>query len=292
MLPDLIFRRKSIGFDLYGVITMNFYESRALPALTVVIPVRNEQDSILPLSDEIDKVLRDRFNYELIFVNDGSNDRTQSMIETVRSGNRRIRYITIMPGCGQTEALHAGFQLARGEFIATMDGDGQNDPADLIRLFDALSDHDMACGYRIKRHDNLNRRLVSHVANIMRNRITHIQIRDIGCSIRVFKRYCLDNITLYHGMHRFFPILFSIAGYSFIQIPVSHRPRVRGLTKYGIWNRLKYVITDLFVVRWMQKRSLTYQIIGISDAHSGSMDSKADQTSQTMETVGIHRKIK
>jgi len=235
------------------------------PSLTVVIPVRNEEDNILPLSDEIDEKLRHHFDYEIIFVNDGSGDATQERILEARAKNRRIRYLTFKSGRGQTEALDAGFKNAKGEFVAMMDGDGQNDPEDLPRLFKALGDADMAYGYRCIRYDSAKRRFVSMIANTVRNKITKDNIRDVGCSTRLFRRNILHNIRLYHGMHRFLPTLIHIAGYKSVEIPVNHRPRKKGKTKYGTWDRFKEGIVDLFAVRWMESRYLRYKIIKRSD---------------------------
>ena len=216
---------------------------------------------------EIEKKLNPFFDYEIIFVNDGSIDGTQERILEVQAKNRRIRYIKFQFGKGQTEAFDAGFKHARGDFIATMDGDGQNDPADLLHLFQALNETDMVCGYRRVRKDSWKRRLVSKIANTARNRITGEQIRDVGCSMRIFRRRCLKGITLYHGMHRFLPTMFRIAGYRFIQKPVNHRPRLSGDTKYGTWDRFKEGAVDLFAVRWIQRRKLDYDIVQRSDEY-------------------------
>lgn len=251
--------------------------SFSYPTLTVVIPVRDEQDNILPLSDEIDEKLRYHFDYEIIFVNDGSVDATQERILEAQAKNWRIRYLTFKSGRGQTEALDAGFKNSKGEFISMMDGDGQNDPADLPRLFKALDDSDMACGYRRIRYDSVKRRFVSMIANTVRNKVTRENIRDVGCSIRIFRRNILNNIQLYHGMHRFLPTLFRLAGYKFVEIPVNHRPRKKGKTKYGTWDRFKEGIADLFAVRWMQSRRIEYKIIKRSDEYGLGKDMAGDR---------------
>jgi glycosyltransferase involved in cell wall biosynthesis len=229
-------------------------------------------DNIIPVAEEIDEKIRQHFDYEIIFVNDGSTDATQDRIEQMQAKNARIRYVTFRSGVGQTEAFDAGFKTAKGEFIATMDGDGQNDPADLTPMFHALRNTDLVCGVRRRRRDSLKRRLSSKIANTARNWVTHEQITDVGCSLRIFRRRCLKNVKLYHGMHRFLPTMFRIAGYEFAEVPVNHRHRLRGLTKYGIWDRFKEGVVDLFVVRWIQNRSLNYEIIQRSGEYGLGQD--------------------
>ncbi len=242
------------------------------PTLSIVIPVRNEMDNIIPLAEEIDEKIRQHFSYEIIFVNDGSSDATQDRIEQVQAKNPRVRYLTFRCGVGQTEAFDAGFKTAKGEFIATMDGDGQNDPADLPRMFQALSNADLVCGVRRRRRDTLKRRMASKIANTSRNWMTREQITDVGCSLRIFRRSCMKELKLYHGMHRFLPTMFRIAGYEFVEVPVNHRQRLRGETKYGIWDRFKEGVVDLFAVRWIQNRSLNYEIVRRSDEYGLGKD--------------------
>jgi len=157
-------------------------------------------------------------------------------------------------------AFDAGFKAARGKAVITMDADQQNDPADIPRLLEALEQWDVVCGYRQKRHDSVVRRISSRVANWVRNKLTRESIRDVGCSLRAVKRECLQGLKLYNGMHRFLPTLLRLDGWRVTEVPVNHRPRRRGKSKYGIRNRLFRGLRDLMAVRWMRSRWLRYRI--------------------------------
>lgn len=237
--------------------------NQSLPGLTIVIPVRNEADAVGPLAAEIRSACADRFDYRVLFVDDGSVDETPTCLAAAREADARVHYIRFRSGRGQSEALAAGFRRVTSEYTAIMDGDGQNDPADLPRLFEALnqSGADLACGIRQNRRDSGWRRTVSRIANRVRNRLTRETVTDVGCSIRVFRTECLDRITLFHGLHRFFPTLFRMAGYRFVEIPVNHRARETGRSKYGTWDRFKEGAADIFGVRWMLSRRVRYTIV-------------------------------
>ena len=168
----------------------------------------------------------------------------------------RVRALHFAANAGQTAALDAGFRAARGEVIATLDGDGQNDPADLPRLLAALAGADVVNGVRRHRQDGWLRRLSSRVANAFRNWATDEHVSDVGCSLRVMRASFLKRVKLWRGMHRFLPTLLRLEGARVIELPVSHRPRRAGASKYGIGNRLFVALADLLAVRWMIKRRL------------------------------------
>ena len=232
--------------------------------LSVVLPAYNEEGNIEPLAEELVRLLprlRERWELECVFVDDGSTDRTRERIRGVRSSHPElgIRLIALDRNWGLTAAMDAGFRAARGSVVATLDTDLQNDPADLPRLLDHLAGADVAIGVRVDRRDTWVKRASSRIANAIRNRATHDDIVDTGCSLKVYRREFLDRLKLYTGLHRFLPTLLKLEGARVVQVPVSHRPRVHGEAKYHLFNRLIGPLTDLFAVRWMQKRHLGYR---------------------------------
>jgi glycosyltransferase involved in cell wall biosynthesis len=230
------------------------------PYLSVVIPVYDEEASLEPLHAELDAALRGvQGGVEILFVDDGSRDASLARLREIAAGDPRVRVVALEGNHGQTAAFEAGFRRARGEVVATLDADGQNDPADLPRLLARLDDADVVNGVRAGRRDSLVRRLSSRVANGFRNRMTHESVRDVGCSLRVVRREFLDRVKLWRGMHRFLPTLLRLEGARIVEVPVSHRPRRHGASKYGIRNRLFAGFVDVFAVRWMQKRALRYR---------------------------------
>lgn len=237
-----------------------------LPELSVVVPFFNEEACVSSVAEELVEVLstaQDR-KWEIILVDDGSTDTTPSKMDSLALHHDRIRAIHIQPNSGQSAALEAGFSVARGDLIAVLDGDGQNDPRDISSLIDTLlsGQFDMVCGIRKKREDNLIRRLSSRIANRVRSAVLGDNISDVGCSIRVFRRCCLLRIPFFRNAHRFFPALMIRAGYRITEIPVNHRPRLSGTSKYGrgIQSRLWVGIVDLGGVFWLMKRRLIYQL--------------------------------
>ncbi len=230
--------------------------------LSVVIPVYNERESLVPLEEELDKNLQKLGkSHEIIFVDDGSLDGSATLIRTMQEYNPRIRLLRFASNSGQTAAFAAGFQAARGEVVVTMDADLQNDPADIPLLLDGIRDHDAVCGWRHKRNDPWVKRMSSKIANFVRNRLSEESIADTGCSLKAFRRECIRRIQLYNGMHRFFPTLLKMQGYKVAQVKVHHHPRLHGQSKYNISNRLFSSFMDLLAVRWMKKRKLQYQIV-------------------------------
>lgn len=236
--------------------------SATLPAieLSVVVPVYNELDNLQPLVRELGDVIGERMTYEILLVDDGSSDGSSQAIDAMMRSDSRVRGLHFLRNRGQTAAFDAGFRAARGRHVVTLDADLQNDPADMFRLLAALDENDAAVGYRRKREDSWLRRLSSRIANGVRNRLSGDDIIDTGCSLKAFRRECLRGLKLYTGMHRFLPTLLRIDGYRVVQLPVNHRPRRAGQSKYGVGNRALTAFIDLLAVRWMKQRRLDYEV--------------------------------
>lgn len=230
--------------------------------LSVVIPVYNEEENLLLLWPEIREVLASiGLRYELIFVDDGSQDRSAEVIRGFRAKDPQVRLIRFKANAGETAANDAGLRAARGRSVVTMDADLQNDPHDIPMLLSHLDKWDAVTGWRVRRDDPWIRRVSSRIANAVRNAVCRETIRDSGCTFRAFRRECLRGLKLYRGLHRFIPTLLKMEGYSVVEVPVRHRPRRFGKSKYGIGNRAVSSFRDLLVVRWMQARRLDYQIV-------------------------------
>ena len=240
------------------------------PYLSIVVPFYNEEDNIEAVCREIISVASTsgasrafKDSWELVMVNDGSRDNTPSLMDALVREFPCCRAIHLVPNSGQSAALEAGFSMARGEIIATLDGDGQNDPSDLPGLIDKMEQLkvDMLCGIRAQRADTLIRKFSSRVANRFRSRLLNDNISDVGCSLRVFRRACLARIRFFRNAHRFFPALMIMAGYRVAETPVSHRKRLKGVSKYGLGinSRLWVGLADLAGVWWLQKRALRYE---------------------------------
>jgi glycosyltransferase involved in cell wall biosynthesis len=232
------------------------------PDLSIVVPVYNELENLEPLVSEIRQALRPtNMCYEILLVNDGSTDGSTEKIAELADRDGVVRGLHFKHNRGQTAAFDAGFKAARGDRVVTLDADLQNDPSDIPRLLDALADADAAVGYRSRRVDGWMRRLSSRVANRVRNRISGDDVIDTGCSLKAFRRGPLGDLKLFTGLHRFLPTLLRMEGYRVVQIPVRHRARRRGTSKYGVWNRMFRAFADLLAVRWMKKRRLDYEVI-------------------------------
>jgi dolichol-phosphate mannosyltransferase len=220
------------------------------------VPVYNEEGAVAALADEVERAMAPLGRtWECIWVDDGSSDRTAAVLAARLPGSSH-RLLELQRNSGQSAALMAGFRAARGAVIATLDGDGQNNPADLIAMLNRLrvGDVDAVNGVRAKRRDTWVRRACSRIANAYRNGLTGEQVTDVGCAIRVFRRECAEYLPVFKGMHRFLPTLFRLQGFRITEMPVSHRPRETGRTKYGINNRLWVGIVDTLAVCWMQRR--------------------------------------
>lgn len=240
------------------------------PDLSVVIPVYNEEESLPLLWAEIQEVLEPtRLAYEVIFVDDGSRDRSAEVIREFWAKDPRARLIRFGANAGETAANDAGLKAARGRHVVTMDADLQNDPRDIPKLLSYLAEWDAVTGWRVTRHDAWIRRASSRIANAVRNALSQETIRDSGCTFRAFRRECLRDLRLYRGLHRFIPTLLRMQGYRVLEVPVNHRPRRFGKSKYGIGNRAFSAFYDLLVVRWMKERQLAYRIAEDTGASGG-----------------------
>jgi dolichol-phosphate mannosyltransferase len=226
------------------------------PALSVVVPLYNEEANLPILQQELRGALSG-LDYEIIFVDDGSVDRTAERIETAPN----IRLIRFEKNSGQSAAIYAGLTAARGATVVIIDGDLQNDPADIPTLLGEIArGADLVCGYRVKRRDTLVKRLTSRIANVVRSRYTKDGVRDTGCTLKAMRRECISALLPFKGMHRFIPALVKAAGYRLVEVPVNHRPRRFGQSKYGLGNRALRATIDMFGVRWLLSRRLNYKI--------------------------------
>lgn len=224
------------------------------PRISLVAPVYNELENLEPLLDRVTEVMSGLDPWELILVDDGSQDGSTELIQKLSERDQRVRPVVFPENRGQTAAIAAGFGAVRAPLVATLDADMQNDPVDLPKMVELLGDHDSVVGYRLKRNDNFVRRMSSKIANGIRNWLSKDSIRDTGCSLKVFRTEAIRTIPMFTGMHRFLPTLLRMHGYSVIEHPVSHHPRTRGESKYGVWNRALPALRDLFAVRWMRSR--------------------------------------
>ncbi|MGE4220321.1 MAG: glycosyltransferase family 2 protein [Alphaproteobacteria bacterium] len=233
---------------------------RAAPALSVVVPVKDEAGNILPLIAEIHAALEGRLEFEIVYVDDGSRDATPSELAEALSRYPRLRVVRHREACGQSTALRTGIKAARAAWVATLDGDGQNDPADIPILLgarDALGDAPrvMVAGRRMRRQDSWFRRFCSRTANGVRNRLLKDGVSDTGCSLKLFRRDLFLDMPYFHHMHRFLPALALREGDGVVEILVNHRPRRTGTSKYGLNNRLWAGIVDLLGVMWLRMRT-------------------------------------
>lgn len=238
-------------------------ESTNAPDLSVVAPVYNEIENLEALVREIHAALEpEGVSFEIVLVDDGSSDGSSEKIaELANAEDSTVRGLHFRENRGQTAAFDAGFKAARGRWVVTIDADLQNDPRDIPKLLERLDDFDAAVGYRQTREDNWLRRISSRIANSIRNRLSGDDIIDTGCPLKAFRRESLADLKLYTGLHRFLPTLLRMDGYSVTQLPVAHRPRRAGESKYGVSNRALRAFIDLLAVRWMKKRRLGYEVV-------------------------------
>jgi dolichol-phosphate mannosyltransferase len=237
--------------------------------LSVVVPARNEASSLPQLIEEIAAALgplctgeqTTLAGYEVIVVDDGSTDLTRSVLRALTGVFPELRAMVLATGVGQSSATIAGIRTARGNWIATLDADLQNDPADLVRLWNALPGHDVVLGWRVNRQGDGLRRAISRWANRVRNMVLGEEIRDTGCSVRIFPRALALHLPMFHGMHRFFGPLFLREGCRVVQVPVHDRPRAHGQSHYNLWNRSFQVVLDLLGVTWLMCRPVRCQVV-------------------------------
>ena len=231
--------------------------------LSIVIPVYDEEANLPLLWDELRGVLDGLgLAFEVVFVDDGSRDRSAEIVRGFREADPSVRLVRLKANAGETAATDAGFKAVRGAWVVVMDADLQNDPSDIPQLLAHLDRWDAATGWRVKRGegDGWLRRLSASIANRVRNRLSDETVQDSGCTFRAFRRECLRDLVLYRGLHRFIPTLLKMRGYRVIEVPVNHRPRRFGRSKYGVWNRAFVAFADLLVVRWMKSRRLRYEV--------------------------------
>lgn len=228
--------------------------------LSVVVPLRNEADNVLPLIEEIHAALQGQAEFELLCVDDGSSDETPARLALARTRFPRLRTLRHRQPCGQSTAIASGVSAARHPWIVTLDGDRQNDPADIPRLLDVLAPTaqqappTMVIGWRTRRHDSALRRLSSRVANGVRRGLLRDRTPDTGCGLKILPRELFLRLPFFDHQHRFMPALVLREGGRVVSVPVNHRARPAGVSKYGLGNRLWVGIVDLVGVLWLQRR--------------------------------------
>ena len=229
--------------------------------ISLIVPAYNEEACIeATLVEARAELAKLAHRFEIIAVNDGSSDGTRSVLLRLRKRMPELRVISLKPNSGQSAALGAGFKLSRGRILVLMDADGQNDPADIPRLLDGLATHDVCCGYRAVRRDTAAKIIGSRIANRIRNWALREDIVDTGCTLKALKAHAVKDFSMWRGMHRFLPALARMNGATIGQIPVNHRPRAAGQSKYTNLARLRETFWDLWAVRWMQKRHRRFEV--------------------------------
>jgi glycosyltransferase involved in cell wall biosynthesis len=248
------------------------------PDLSIIAPAFNEEDNVEPLIERIHEIFSPAgLTFETLIVDDCSTDKTSEKLLQLAQKYPWLRIIRLQKNSGQTAAMDAGFRHARGNVWGTLDADMQNDPAEILRLMKLLSpDVDMVNGWRKDRQDKnkFTRRFQTKIANGIRNWLSHDNIQDSACGLKVYKRQCLEGLTLYKGMHRFFPTLVKMRGFNVIEVPISHYQRLHGVTKYGPGTvggaRAFKAFVDLLAVRWMKKRAIRYTTRELTPSTSNS----------------------
>jgi len=229
--------------------------------ISVVVPVYNEEGNLPVLIPALVEVLKNLGrSYEMIFVDDGSSDESRRILKEMASEHASLRILRFKENRGLSTALVAGMREARGEIIVTLDSDLQNDPADIPRLLEYLDCYDMATGWRQKREDKWLKKISSKIGNLVRNWVSGENIQDSACTLRAFKKECIQEIPVFNGMHRFLSTLVKMRGFGIIEVPVAHHPRRFGKSKYNIRNRMVRSFIDLLAVRWMKRRTIHYEI--------------------------------
>ncbi|MEE9584419.1 MAG: glycosyltransferase family 2 protein [Candidatus Brocadiales bacterium] len=229
---------------------------------SVVLPLHNEEENLKELHSRLKAVLEGLGGpYEIIFVDDGSTDRGFETLRDINANNPFVRVIRFKKNCGESAALAAGFNAARGEIIITMDADLQSEPRDIPKLIEKLNDYDVAWGRRAKRQDDPIRKIFSWGGNLVRRLLIGDAAMDAGSPLRVMKREVVKKVNLFKGLHRFYPTLCRMEGFRVIEVPIAHYPRIHGQSKYNIRNRLFKYAVDLLAVKWMHSRHIDYEII-------------------------------
>jgi glycosyltransferase involved in cell wall biosynthesis len=248
--------------------------------LSIIVPSKNESASLPQLVEEVARAfrpLRERGDagphrleaFELLIIDDGSTDDSVEVLRSLAAHVPELRPIRLARNAGQSAATLAGFRAARGDWVAILDADLQNPPAELARLWDALPGHDAALGWRMKREDVWSKRVISRHANRVRNAVLGGQpIRDTGCAVRIFPREVALRFPMFHGAHRFYGPLLDREGCRIVQVPVEHRPRPHGRSHYNLWNRSLNVVMDLLGVAWLMRRPVRYEAAELMGAEN------------------------
>lgn len=235
------------------------------PWASVVVPIKDERENLVPMLDGLLKVMRSHASsqtrpFEIIFIDDGSTDGSSEVLDQLAAQHPVVKTFHLNRNYGKTTALEAGFNQSSGELVIEIDGDLQQDSEDILKLLPYTATYDLVCGWRQQRQDGLVKKMSSLIANRVRNLFTHDGVHDTGCPLKIFRRAVLERICLFEGLHRFFPALALMHGFSVKEVPVRHYPRVHGVSKYGMGNRLFKSLYDLIAVRWMQHRVVRYEL--------------------------------
>ena len=237
--------------------------SSSSPWASVIIPIKDERENLVPLLEGLLAVMSSHAAsqtrpFEIIFVDDGSHDGSSEELDRLATQYQQVRVFHFDRNYGKTCALDAGFKQSSGDLIIQIDGDLQQDSEDILKLLPLTASYDLVCGWRQQRQDGFVKKMSSKIANRVRNVFTHDGVHDTGCPLKVFRRPVLERLYLFEGMHRFFPALALMHGFTVTEVPVRHYPRIHGVSKYGMGNRLFKSLYDLIAVRWMQDRVLRY----------------------------------
>jgi dolichol-phosphate mannosyltransferase len=242
--------------------------------LSVVVPVKDEEGNIAPLIKEICSVLDGLLAYEIVYVDDGSSDQTWERLVALSAELSQLKIVRHRKCCGQSIAIYTGVKAARAPLVATLDGDGQNDPADIPRLLEVFNSSDspvglqLVIGHRRKRQDNWLKRISGRVANRVRGYLLKDRTPDTGCGLKLFPRETFLDLPFFDHMHRFLPALIIRNGGAVLSVSVNHRPRQHGQSHYGIWDRLWLGLVDLLGVMWLQRRSKTAEVEEVTNFES------------------------
>lgn len=239
------------------------------PLVSVVVPIKNEAENIVPLITEIIAALTPVADFEILYIDDGSTDQSVAILQQTCATVPQLRILQHSQSCGQSAAVRTGVYAARGTIIATLDGDGQNDPADIPAMLARMQQADspaLVAGQRLKRQDSFSKKLSSKIANSVRASLLKDDTADTGCGLKLFRRDVFLALPFFDHLHRYLPALVKREGLTIALMPVGHRPRVAGVTKYGVMNRLWVGIADLVGVMWLLRRRRLAKIAEITPA--------------------------
>lgn len=228
---------------------------------SIVIPIKDEEENIEELIDEVEAVMKTvKGSFEILCIDDGSKDQSLAILKRLSGLKPHLRILVFTKNFGQSSAFSAGFEAARGQYVITLDGDRQNDPQDIPKMIEAIADCDLVVGWRKERKDPWQKKIISKLSNFVRSRLCQDGVHDTGCSLKIYRKSALKKIKMYRGMHRFLPALFQIEGFKVKEIPVHHRERKKGKTKYHFFNRSLGPLFDMWAVFWMRRRALHHEI--------------------------------